>query len=435
MSELEPNAPGTRPIHSISVDRYRELLAEVDRVFSPASPINRKDLFAGRTEQVTLVSDAVRTRGRHAVIFGERGVGKTSLANIIRDLLVIRGEALVVKVNCFQDDTFDIVWRRALSEVTVSQDLPPFGLNKGVVQQLSNLSGAMGDGAGPGEVLDVLRRLLGGVRTIFIFDEFDRPSNRAIQRKFSDTIKALSDLSVETTLVLVGVARDVETLVEEHASIDRALVQIEMPRMTASELREVVFRALTRLQMQMDPVGLDLIITLSQGLPHYTHLIARESVLEALGGGELFISEQNVHAGIRNALSKTQQTVKNAYNTATRSPRKDVLFTDTLLACAVAETDELGYFDSSAVRDPMRELVGASSSEIKSILPRLEKFCTAVRGNVLERVGSRRQYRFRFRNPLLQPYVIMRGLAEGRLKGTLLQALRDRVRPPDVLHP
>jgi hypothetical protein len=31
----------------------------------------------------------------------------------------------------------------------------------------------------------------------------------------------------------------------------------------------------------------------------------------------------------------------------------------------------------------------------------------------LERTGIPRRFRFRFRNPLLQPFVIMRGLANG----------------------
>jgi hypothetical protein len=32
---------------------------------------------------------------------------------------------------------------------------------------------------------------------------------------------------------------------------------------------------------------------------------------------------------------------------------------------------------------------------------------------VLQKRGSPRQFRYRFVNPLLQPYVVMRGLSEG----------------------
>ncbi len=49
------------------------------RVFQPRIPINRPDFFAGRWDQLTTIVDAVSQAGLHAVIYGERGVGKTSL--------------------------------------------------------------------------------------------------------------------------------------------------------------------------------------------------------------------------------------------------------------------------------------------------------------------------------------------------------------------
>jgi hypothetical protein len=52
-------------------------------IFTPGAPINEKDLFAGRSEQVEKIIDAVSQRGCHAILYGERGVGKTSLSNMI----------------------------------------------------------------------------------------------------------------------------------------------------------------------------------------------------------------------------------------------------------------------------------------------------------------------------------------------------------------
>jgi putative ribosome biogenesis GTPase RsgA len=54
---------------------------EVQDLFSPAAPINSASLIAGRQEQISQLTDAVFENGRHAILFGERGVGKTSLAN------------------------------------------------------------------------------------------------------------------------------------------------------------------------------------------------------------------------------------------------------------------------------------------------------------------------------------------------------------------
>ena len=54
--------------------------ARVAEVFTPGAPIDSLDLFAGRIEQIKDVLTAVVQRGQHLVLYGERGVGKTSLA-------------------------------------------------------------------------------------------------------------------------------------------------------------------------------------------------------------------------------------------------------------------------------------------------------------------------------------------------------------------
>ena len=46
--------------------------------FHTGSPVNGRDLFAGRLDQLQKLMDGVSQRGYHAVLFGER-VGKTSL--------------------------------------------------------------------------------------------------------------------------------------------------------------------------------------------------------------------------------------------------------------------------------------------------------------------------------------------------------------------
>ena len=53
--------------------------------FNPSAPIDRRNVFAGRSDQLAALYTVIRQRGQHAVIYGERGVGKTSLASIVAD--------------------------------------------------------------------------------------------------------------------------------------------------------------------------------------------------------------------------------------------------------------------------------------------------------------------------------------------------------------
>ena len=75
---------------------WMEMEIQARKLFSPSAPINEADLFSGRLEQISRIVNAVAERGRHAVLYGERGVGKTSLGNIFHKLTgsigIMRGQ-------------------------------------------------------------------------------------------------------------------------------------------------------------------------------------------------------------------------------------------------------------------------------------------------------------------------------------------------------
>lgn len=45
----------------------------------------------------------------------------------------------------------------------------------------------------------------------------------------------------------------------------------------------------------------------------------------------------------------------------------------------------------------------------------LRDLCLDIRGPVLERTGTERRYRYRFINPLMQPYVLLNSIVTGSL--------------------
>jgi hypothetical protein len=56
--------------------------------FTPWTPVSTRAAFSGRYDEIIKVTGAVAQPGRHVILYGERGVGKTSLANIFSELLV-----------------------------------------------------------------------------------------------------------------------------------------------------------------------------------------------------------------------------------------------------------------------------------------------------------------------------------------------------------
>ena len=73
-----PHAPA-RP-GGMGDDDWLSLRHELLQLFTPGAPIDEFALFAGRQDQIhTPQRHHAVDRGRHAVVFGERGVGKTSI--------------------------------------------------------------------------------------------------------------------------------------------------------------------------------------------------------------------------------------------------------------------------------------------------------------------------------------------------------------------
>jgi hypothetical protein len=60
--------------------------------------------------------------------------------------------------------------------------------------------------------------------------------------------------------------------------------------------------------------------------------------------------------------------------------------------------------------------------DIPAFSRHLKDFCEKKRGAILQKSGTARRYRFRFVNPLMQPYVVMHGLSAGLIDATALPA-------------
>ena len=183
------------------------------KVFSAAAPINTMQLFKGRKEQLQSVISAVTARGKHIVLFGDRGVGKTSLANILKDAMATIGSIEVVKVNCNESDNYLDLWRRILTNISVIAETPDDS------EQLVNVEYSLDQWletypkVGSGEIKRILNvKCNESHELVLIFDEFDRLSKEC-RAKFADTIKDLSDSSTNATITLIGVATNLTELI------------------------------------------------------------------------------------------------------------------------------------------------------------------------------------------------------------------------------
>lgn len=373
-------------------------IALVSHAFTPSAPIDDLDLFAGRNAQAQEVIGAITQKGQHAAVYGERGVGKTSLANVLADIFKDPSlpSFVSVKVNCQTDDSFPSLWGGVFRglEIDSSTRLSP----EDVRFRLANASSP----------------------ALIVIDELDRLESDSALTSLADTVKALSDHAVPSTLVLVGVAQSVSELIGEHQSIARALVRVQMPRMSRSELREILEKGCERAELTADPEAVDEITLLSRGLPHFAHLLGLHAGTHVVTDDRREVTMTDVKLALPRAVKN--HIVESDYHKAVHSSHGDALYESVLMACALARQDQFGYFTAGAVREPLRVIAGRAI-DIPAFARHLSQFLEVSRGSVLQRTGSPRRYLYRFSDPILQTYAVLNGLAQGKISVEQLRSL------------
>ena len=74
------------------------------------------------------------------MLFGERGVGKTSLSNVLADFLTEAGQKVAVcRINCDGSDTFTTLWKKALQDIVVTKSRPGIGFTTDDIEETHDI--------------------------------------------------------------------------------------------------------------------------------------------------------------------------------------------------------------------------------------------------------------------------------------------------------
>jgi Cdc6-like AAA superfamily ATPase len=395
------------------------LKANAAKLFSPRTPIATQELFAGRQGQILKLNSTIAQPGAHAIIYGERGVGKTSLANIAPITYhvynkVPAAKIVAARVNCDGTDSFDTIWRKVFKAIHVTTENRPVGFLSSPKANVHSLADDLQDihTFTPGEVTRVLKNVSAQCHIVITLDEFDRLPPGTVPRLIADTLKSCSDNQANVTLQIVGVGDSVATLVAGHESVGRHLVEVPLPRMSRDELENIVNVRLPLLEhMEIDASALKFISLVCTGLPYFTHLLGQHAVASAIDNHRRQISKDDVDTATTLAIEDSEREMKSAYYAATKSRQPSSTFHVTLAACALTQHDDFGYFTAANVRDAL-ERIQETQREIATFVTHLDRFCKPEKGGVLQSSGPKHQRRYRFHNPLMQPFVIIRSLGD-----------------------
>jgi Cdc6-like AAA superfamily ATPase len=386
----EPFTPKTE-------EDWQDLEGRARHIFKPRAPIDDQTLFAGRGQQIMSLIDVIYETGSHAILHGERGVGKTSLANVIKDKILGPAKyTTVLKVSCSPGDVFSSIWSNVFFGYRWSD---------------RSVADVIAENPRPFTVYKVAESLGANRSYLVILDEFDRVQDGETKTLIADTIKYLSDNPVNFTVVVVGVGRSVDQLFGSHPSIQRCCTQIPMPRMQVGELTQIVASRVPRLGMSITDDVVASMIRFSQGLPGYMHLLGQLAAIVAIECRSLEIDDSHLKIAVQRAVELADESTRHEYHLAIRSTKTDNRYRQVLFACAKAKKNELGQFRAVDVCEPYSEVM-ERPMRIEHFARHLNAFCEQARGPALTKSGQKKGYMYQFSNPLLEPLVVMTGISE-----------------------
>ncbi|MFC6091835.1 ATP-binding protein [Saccharothrix lopnurensis] len=358
--------------------------SRVREVFTPHQPIQPGEMLAGRQDEVRKLVEALNTPGQHSLLYGDRGVGKSSLANVVMHTAALATTSGYYTKRCDHTDTFETIFRKPLADAgldvrrveytTQETDTRKKGVtvfDAGVEwERQSNLAATYRPGAvvGAADAAAHLARLRG----YMLIDELDVVADPVARRKVAELIKHLSDAGAGFKLMLVGIAGTAADLTGAHPSVQRSLRETRLHRMPSDDLRRIVQAGGRALGLTFEDGVTAEIARLSAGYPHFTHLLALKCAENAISTERSTVGPDVLPLAMSTAVEDAEGTLRHAYAESTRSPSG--AYRALLVAAAALDTDEFTTAQlRAAVGDPSAALRRLASDDGLTVLRRVTR--------------------------------------------------------------
>lgn len=269
--------------------RYRQ-------AFTPSQPVADVRRLAGRTALIRRVIRSIEDQDLHVVLYGDRGIGKTSVLKVIQGLAT-RANYLVHYVSCGHSASFSEVFRSLASRIPLLYD-STVDPTEGDRENSRSLADHLPEGDfSVSQLTEVLNRIE-GARILLILDEFDRSDIDGFRRPIGELIKNLSDRSIRVQLLIGGVAGSLSELVAHVPSIRRNIAGIGVPNLIASEVDEMVDIAEASGNVRFDALARERLAEVSAGLPYLVGLIGQHAIFEAADAGDDWIARAHIDRAV-----------------------------------------------------------------------------------------------------------------------------------------
>lgn len=320
-----------RSLPQDSEDREEMRRRVTETIFVPSSPIRLRDQLRGREKPYERTLETLRIPGRSAFIFGERGVGKSSLAWTAA-YGYNSADQEPIRVVCHPSITFPRLiaqiakrMRDQLNDGGKEKKITEIGLKTSLVSLMHRIESSPDelpkevDVNDAVELLEALMPKRASIQRVVIVDELDASTGSEFRSNIAFFIKQLGDYQSKLKFIFAGIATNVSELLDHHESAQRCMATIELDRLRPNFLRDIVVEGFKQIGMSMKDTTAYRIACLSDGFAHFTHLIGLKMALAALDEEDLPESVDNVQLledAVRGAVEDSEAIVKEAYEKA-----------------------------------------------------------------------------------------------------------------------
>ncbi len=281
---------------------------QLRNAFTPSHPVLDPAMFAGRREVLATLIRSIEDERLHTIIYGERGIGKTSLLHVLAQA-GREARYLVTYVSCSAASTFDETFRAVAGHIPLlyHSDYGPTSKEAETGATFADLLPAT-----PVTLRlasDLCAKII-GTRVLMVLDEFDRCESVEFRRNITEFLKNLSDRSVRVQVVIAGVAGNLAELMDQGRRMNRNIVAFPVPKMTPPEIQELVENGERTTGLSFSEDAVQFIVSLANGLPYFASLLGQHAGLVALDAGRVAVTTADVSAAIAEALNelKTRMT-------------------------------------------------------------------------------------------------------------------------------
>lgn len=270
--------------------------------FTPSQPVNDRAMFSGRRELLEDLIVAIEDQRLHFVLFGDRGIGKTSILHVLSELAT-DADYLVCYISCGERMSFGDFARRIAQRIPLLYhgDYAPGAAE---IERGGHLSDLLPQGEIDVSTFGEMLGRLSDTRILMLLDEFDRVESEDFRRSIAEFIKNLSDNAAPAQIVIAGVASDLPELVAQIPSIRRNVLGVLVPNMDDEEVAGMLEIAERRTGLTFTPEARELISLATLGLPYLVGLIAQHAAILTTKRDSLDVLKSDVREAIEKARSE-----------------------------------------------------------------------------------------------------------------------------------